>query len=157
MIDLIGTLRRIRYAIAAMRGGAETLESLDDELDAILDVAKEPSTTVLTAPATEDVLFDRTGVVPFFIAGVWLGLENMVAVDSIRFRAYADWDDASIADRISDDVLWTFTNAQDPKWVYMPLNIYVTYEFKVTGEERVQGAGGAKTVYCVVDTGVRGT
>lgn len=142
------------YAAIAMRGGTETLESIDDELDAMLDMAKEPSTNTLTGYGTEDPLFDRTGVVPFFIAGVWLGLENMVAGDTIRFRAYADWDDASIADQVSEDRVWTFSGAQSPKWVYMPLNIYVTYEFKVTGETIT---GTNREVYCVVDTGVRGS
>lgn len=152
--DQVMIIHPALYEILTIRGGAETLESLDDELDAILDVAKEPDTTTLTGFGTEDVLFDRTGVVPFFIAGVWLGLENMAAGDVIRFRAYADWDDASIADLISDDEVWTFGQAQTPKWVYMPLNIYVTYEFKVTGETL---DGTDREVYCVVDTGVRGT
>jgi len=146
----------VPYAIEAMRGGTETLESLDDELDAIPDMAKVPDTRTISIIGTEETItaLGVTGDVPFYVAGIWLGMENMAAGDVVRWRVFVDWDDASIADQLTDDEVWTFGQVQPQKWTYMPLNFWVTYEIVV---KVTQLDGTAKVFHCVLDTGQRGS
>ncbi|MBA7693772.1 hypothetical protein ES703_102361 [subsurface metagenome] len=139
-----------------MRGGTETLESIDDELDAMMDMAKVTDTRTPSVIGTEETItaLGVTGAVPFFVSGIWLGMENMAAGDAVRWRVFVDWDDASIADQLTDDEVWTFGGVQGQKWTYMPLNFWVTYEIAV---KVTQLDGTAKVLHCVLDTGQRGS
>lgn len=152
----LGAIRNLLvHATYGLQALYNYLVAIRDRIDAVsLVPARTASTTTLSGFGTEDVLYNKTDTNPFFVPGVWLGLENMAAGDVIRFRAYRDWDDASILDVISDDELWTFGGAQTPKWVYKPLNIYCTYEFKVTGETL---AGTDREVYCEIYDAQRGS
>jgi len=149
-------LQALDEHLEAVQGGSETLESLDDELDAMIDMAKTPDTTTITAIGTEETLtaLTTTNTNPMFIAGVWLGLENLAAGDMVKFRIYADWDDASIADVISADDVWVFGGVQTPKWAYIPINRWITYEIRVAVN---QYAGTARAFNTVLDIGQRGS
>ncbi len=142
-----------------LRGGVEGVAEIHEKLDAELDMAKEDATVTLAVIDTETLLFERLGTVPFFIAGVWINMENMAAGDLVLFRMYVDWDDAGISrgatssELISNDDVMTFGGVQLPKMVYFPLNIYVTYEFELTV---LQYDGTARNFQATIDTGVRG-
>lgn len=152
------SLEAIRDFLVALQGGTETLESLDNELDAMIDMAKV-STSLLCVVGTEHTLtaLGLTNTTPMFISGIWLGMENALAGDVFRWRVFADWDDASIADQITDDEIWTFSGLKGGSpsgWVYMPLGFWVTYEIAV---KVTQLDGTARTVYAVLDSGARGS
>ncbi len=153
---LMGYVKQLVTKLIAVQGGTETLESLDDELDAMIDMAKTPDTRTISVINTEETItaFTTTNTNPMYIAGVWLGMENMAAGDVVRWRVFADWDDASIADQITDDNVWTFGGVQTPKWQYMPLGIWVTYEIRV---KVTQTDGTARELYSVLDIGQRGS
>lgn len=142
------------YEPIAMRGGAQTIQDVVDNQQAMLDYAKNIDTSTLTGAGTEDSIYDKTSTTPFHVVGIWLGLHNMVAGDVIRFRGYMDFDDASIADKFTDDEVWTFGGAQAKKWVYVRLDVLVTYELKFTAE---QLDGTAREIYTIVDDGARGS
>lgn len=140
------------YEILTIRGGAYTIQDLMDEHAANFDYAKNLDTT--TMDGTEQAVYDNTSTVPFHVHGVWLGLENMTAGDFIQFKLYMDYDDASIADKVSEDTEWGFGGAQDPKWTYRKLDMLVTYEFKITAK---QVGGTNREIYTIVDDGARGS
>jgi len=62
MIDLIDAIRDL-VRNAARSGGAETLESLDDELDAMLDLAGGDALTLLMTGA-EQTLYEYPAAAP---------------------------------------------------------------------------------------------
>ena len=140
------------------RGGTRTLESMGMDQDAIPDVAKIPTSQACTV-TTEHTLTDLgiTATLPFWVEGIWLGMENMESDDVVRWRVFADWDDASIADAITDDEVWTFAGTyggNGSKWTYKPLGFWVTYEIAV---KVTQLDGSSITVYAVLDTAKRGS
>jgi len=146
----------VPYAIDAMRGGPESIQTIRDDQQAIPDMAKVPDTRTPSVIGTEETItaLGLTGDVPFYVAGIWLGMENMAAGDVVRWRVFVDWDGASIADQLTDDEIWTFGGVQPQKWAYMPLGFWVTYEIAV---KVTQLDGTAKELYCVLDTGQRGS
>ena len=152
------SLKALYDFLVALQAGTETLQTVMDELTAMIDMAKVP-TSQLCVVGTEHTLTDLTltNTTPMFIAGIWLGMENALAGDVFRWRVFADWDDASIADQITDDEIWTFSGLKGGSpsgWVYMPLGFWVTYELQV---KVTQLDGTARTVHAVLDSGARGS
>ncbi len=149
-------IQAIDEHMEAIQGGLETLESLDDELDAMIDMAKTPDTRTISTINVEETIsaFTTTNTNPMYIAGIWLGMANLAANEVVRWRVFADWDDASIADQITDDEIWTYGGVQSPAWKYRILGIWVTYEIQV---KITQLAGTQREFYSVLDIGQRGS
>lgn len=154
LADIVKLVPPEVYQTLVTPGGAVTIKDIEDNQAAMLDYAKNVDTSTMTGTGTEDTIYDKTSTTPFHAVGIWLGLHNMAAGDVIRFRGFMDFDDASIADQFTNDDVWTFGGAQQQSWVYMPLNILVTYELKFTAEQR---DGTNREIYTIVDDGARGS
>ncbi|MBA7662299.1 hypothetical protein ES703_70327 [subsurface metagenome] len=109
--DRVQLIHPLLYEPKAMRGGAETLESLDDELDAVLDVARGTSGAV-TVDGGEDNLYDESNANEFVLLQLVVDLHNMAEGDSITFKIYTTEDGTER--KISADETNTFTGVQDP-------------------------------------------
>jgi len=166
-------LQRIYWAIGGMRGGAESLESIDDELDAMLDMAGGNALTLLMTGA-EQTLYEypaaanMPGVHPFFFAGLkidWTGLnfgggENT----SIKFYELVDGVGAANLRLISTEVFLAAA-LPSPVVTYHPRNAntdiqptpgYYRQGVRITAQQAAIGAGWNTLTYCRIDA-VRGT
>lgn len=158
MIDLIGAIRDLVMNVARS-GGAETLESLDDELDAIIDIARSPQSgsTLLTGPANEDILYEESDTHPWYFDGAWVDLGNEAADDTVRFRLYVKEESGGAYIRVSDDAVFTYAGVQDPQKVRVAGGWYNQYGVKLTCEHTVVGVGGAIIVKAEIFDGKRGS
>jgi len=173
MIDWRGRLRAIRDAIAAMRGGAETLESLDDELDAMLDLAGGDALT-LVMDGNEQILYeypaaaDMPGSHPFFFAGLkidWTGL-NFGAGENTSIRFYELVDGVGVANlRLISTEVFLAAALPTPVVTYHPRNAntdiqptpgYYRQGVRITAQQAIAGGGWNTLSYSRID-GVRGT
>lgn len=101
--------------LQAIRGGAESLESLDDELDAQLDLARSPDSATTTTTGAEQNIYDEDGGGrPFQFCGGFIDLTALQAGDTLRIRIYAQITAAGGYIRMSDDVVNTYSGVQDP-------------------------------------------
>lgn len=80
----------IFWLLQSIRGGAESLESLDDELDAMLDLARSPQSGTTTTDGTEQFIYDEVDphLHPWHYAGSTIDLSNMGAGNTIIIRIY---------------------------------------------------------------------
>jgi len=126
------------------RGGVETLESIDDELDAVLDVARGKYTKTMTGG--EDDLYGESSDVEFCLLEFRVDLHNMAEGDTIVFRVYTTEDGTER--KISDDAANTFTGAQDPARVEIVGSgnqVWGREDISVTAE---QTAGTNQEIIC---------
>jgi len=161
-------LQRIYWAVEALRGGAESLESIDDELDAMLDMAGgDPLTLLMTGavqtlyqyPAAPPAAF------PFFFAGLkidWTGLnfgggENT----SIFFEEMVN----GVNWRTISTEVFLAAALPVPVVTYHPRNAntdiqptpgYYRQGVRITAQQAAIGAGWNTLTYCRIDA-VRGT
>ncbi len=88
--DQVQIIHPMLYEILTIRGGAETLESLDDELDAMLDLGDGDPLTLLM-DGTEQTLYETTGSAFIYqFLGLWIdwtGL-NAGALEDTAIRFY---------------------------------------------------------------------
>lgn len=164
MIDWIGTLREIRDAIAAMRGGAETLESLDDELDAILDLAGGDSETLVMTGAEQELYIDEVGTRLYLFAGIhidWTGL-NAGGGENTTIKGYrkygALWrkfyEETFLAAAVPDPPVTPVP--RDINTQCVPTPIYYKQGIKITAQQAAMG-GGWNTLTWDKITGAPGT
>ncbi|KKL73763.1 hypothetical protein LCGC14_2071620, partial [marine sediment metagenome] len=95
--DQVMIIHPMLYEILTIRGGAETLESLDDELDAMLDLGGGDVQTLLM-DGNEQTLYETTGSAFIFaFLGLWIdwtGL-NAGALEDTSIRFYLKVDGAN--------------------------------------------------------------
>ncbi len=88
--DIVMLVHPMLYEILTIRGGAETLESLDDELDAMLDLG-EGDVETLVMDGNEQTLYETTGSAFIYaFLGLWIdwtGL-NFGAGENTSIRFY---------------------------------------------------------------------
>ena len=159
-IDVIGQLKRIFNELLGMRGGAETLESLDDELDALLDLGEGDPQTLLM-DGSEQTLYETTGSA--FIYEIyslkidWTGL-NFGAGEDTTIRVYEKIDGTNYR------LIYTevFLAAALPVPIRTPhprntntdtvLPPTVTkQDYKVTAEQAAIGGGWNTLTFTVID------
>lgn len=124
--------------LQSIRGGAESLESLDDELDAMLDLARSPDSGTTLVTNAEDTLYEENAANPFEFGGGFIDLGNMLAGDTIRIRVYAIIAAGGLYRQMSDDVVNTYAGVQSPRLKRID-GFYNQYGVKVTAE-RTAGA-----------------
>jgi len=164
----------VPYQIDRVQGGAETLESLDDELDAILDLAGGDALTLDLTGGAELTLYeypaaaDMPGTIPFYFAGLkidWTGLffgagENT----SIRFYELVDGVGAANLRLISTEV-FLVAALPVPVVTFHPRNAntdiqptpgYYRQGIRITAQQAAVGGGWNTLTYCRIDA-VRGS
>jgi len=170
MIDLIGAIRDLVQNVARA-GGANTLESIDDELDAMLDLAGGEALTLLM-DGNEQILYeypaaaDMPGAHPFFFAGIkidWTGLNFGAAEDtSIRFYELVDGVGAANLRLISTEV-FLVAALPVPVVTYHPRNAntdiqptpgYYRQGVRITAQQGAVGGGFNTLSFSRID-GVR--
>jgi len=171
--DQVMLIHPMLYEILTIRGGAETLESLDDELDAMLDLAGGDALTLLMTGA-EQTLYeypaaaDMPGAHPFFFAGLkidWTGLnfgggENT----SIRFYELVDGVGAANLRLISTEVFLVAAlpvpavtlHPRNANTDIQPTPGYYRQGIRITAQQALVGGGWNTLTYSRID-GVRGT
>jgi len=173
MIDLIGAIRDL-VANVARAGGAETLESLDDELDAMLDMAGGDALTLDLTGGAELTLYeypaaaDMPGSHPFLFAGLkidWTGLFFGGGEDtSIRFYELVDGVGAANLRLISTEV-FLVAALPVPVVTYHPRNAntdiqptpgYYRQGIRITAQQALVGGGWNTISYARIDA-ARGT
>jgi len=161
-------LQRLHWAIEAMRGGAETLESLDDELDAMLDLAGGDALTLLMTGA-EQTLYQHPATppaaFPFFFAGLkidWTGL-NFAGGENTSIRFYEMVDGTNW--RLVSTEVFLAAALPVPIITYHPRNAntdiqptagYYRQGVRITAQQAAIGAGWNQLSFSRID-GVRGT
>ena len=158
--DQVLLVHPMLYEILTIRGGAETLESLSDELDAVLDLGEgDPQTLLMTG--AEQTLYETTGSA--FIYEIyslkidWTGL-NFGAGEDTTIRVYEKIDGANYREIYSE----TFLAAALPSPIVTPhprnintdvvLPTMVTkQDYKVTAEQDAIGAGWNTLAWTVID------
>ncbi len=97
---------------AATRGsGPRSLETLGEEQDADLDVARGTSGAV-SVDGGEDNVYNESNDNEFVLLELRVDLNNMAEGDTITFKVYTTED--GVERKISEDVANTFDGAQDP-------------------------------------------
>lgn len=162
--DQVMIIHPMLYEILTIRGGAETLESLDDELDAMLDLAGGDALTLLMTGA-EQVLYEETDVVPFFFAGLkidWTGL-NFGALEDTSIRFYEMVDGTNL--RLISTEVFLAAALPVPVVTYHPRNAvtdiqptpgYYRQGVRITAQQGAIGGGWNTLTYCRIDA-KRGT
>lgn len=101
----------VPYAIDAMRGGAETLESLDDELDAIVDAAEVRSIdSPVTLTNVVQYIYTNSPGRPFYFAGGFVNRASgaWATGESVTVNVEVQIDGATWIE------IWTITFAAEP-------------------------------------------
>lgn len=164
MIDLIGWIKKIYNKIVAVQGGAETLESLDDELDALLDLAHGDSETLLMMGAEQELYIDEVGTRVYLFAGInidWTGL-NAGAGENTTIKGYrkygALWrkfyEETFLAAAVPDPAVTPVPRDINTQCVPQP--IYYKQGIKITAQQAAIG-GGWNTLTFDKVTGAPGT
>ena len=160
----------IYWLLEATRGGAETLESLDDELDAMLDLAGGNALTLLMTGAEQTIYeypaaADMPGVFPFFFAGLkidWTGMA-VGAAETISIRFYEMVNGVNL--RLISTEVFLAAAVPVPALTFHPRNAvtdiqptssYYRQGVRITAQQAAIGAGWKTVTYCRTD-GVRGT
>lgn len=100
------------HAFAATRGsGPRSLETLGEEQDAELDVARGTSGAV-SVDGGEDNVYNESADTEFVLLELRVDLNNMAEGDTIVFKVYTT--EGGIERKVSEDVANTFEGAQDP-------------------------------------------
>lgn len=166
--DQVMLIHPMLYEILTIRGGAETLESLDDELDAMLDLAGGDALTLLMTGAQQTIYQEPAAppaAHPFYFAGLkidWTGLNFGAAEDtSIRFYEMVDgtnW-------RLVSTEVFLAAALPVPVITYHPRNAvtdiqptpgYFRQGVRITAQQNAVGGGWNTLSYCRIDA-VRGT
>jgi len=170
MIDIIGAIRDLVTNVARS-GGAETLESLDDELDAMLDLAGGDALTIDLTGGAELTMYeypaaaDMPGAHPFFFAGLkidWTGCFFGALEDtSIRFYEMVN----GVNLRLISTEVFLAAALPVPIVTYHPRNSntdvqptsgYYRQGVRITAQQGAIGGGWNTLTYCLIDA-VRGT
>ncbi|MFA5401807.1 MAG: hypothetical protein WC359_15250 [Dehalococcoidia bacterium] len=163
--DQVMLIHPMLYEILTIRGGAETLESLDDELDAMLDLAEEPTNSV-TCDGTTQTIYERTGEShPFYFAGGYIDFTGAnfgagedttitvdVRVDGTNYRTI--YTETFLAAALPSPVAVPFP--RDANTDVQPKGFYSKQDVKVTITQAAVGAGWNTLPYRIID-GVRGS
>lgn len=169
MIDEVGAIRDL-VANMARAGGAETLESLDDELDAMLDLAGGDAIALVMTGA-EQILYeypaaaDMPGSHPFFFAGLkidWTGC-GFGAGENTSIRFYEMVNGVNL--RLISTEVFLAAALPVPVVTYHPRNAvtdiqptsgYYRQGVRITAQQAAIGGGWNTISFCRID-GVRGT
>lgn len=145
----------ISNLIAALRGGAETVQSIRDDQQTMLDVARSPQSGTTTMTGAELTLYEQTDVNPFVFLGGFVDLFNMAGGDTIVIKVYVKLKSGGTYRQLSLDTVNTYSGAQTPpvKFINGPGEIYNMYGFKVTC---TQSAGVNRDVDHSWYDGIRG-
>ncbi len=127
-------IQRLLDALDALQGGAETLESIDDELDAMLDLARSAQSGTTTTDGNEQTLYEETGDPhPFDFGGGSIDMTALTATETLRIRVYRKKKSGGNYIKKSNDTVNTYTGAQDPADKDYD-RFYNTYGVKITME-----------------------
>ena len=158
----------IYWALQSMRGGTESLETIDDELDAMLDLAGGDALTLLMTGAEQTLYQEPTtppAAFPFFFSGLkidWTGL-NFGAGENTSIRFYEMVDDTNW--RLVSTEVFLAAALPVPVITYHPRNAvtdiqptpgYYRQGVRITAQQAAIGGGWNTLSYCRID-GVRGT
>lgn len=152
--------------LLSIRGGGESLESLDDELDAILDLARSPQSGTLLMTGAEQQLYLETATVPFEFHGGyidWTGL-NAGAGEDTTIRVYVRlvpggalrliYAETFLAAAVPNPPAVPFP--RDVNTQVVPGRLFNVYGVQVTAEQAAVGAGWNTLTYEIFDA-KRGT
>ncbi|MCK5235925.1 MAG: hypothetical protein KAR06_02980 [Deltaproteobacteria bacterium] len=163
--DQVMLIHPMLYEILTIRGGAETLESLDDELDAMLDLG-DGDVLTLVMDGTEQVLYETTGSAFIYaFLGLWIdwtGLNAGALEDtSIRFYLRVDGTNYRL---ISTEVFLAAAvpvpavtmHPRNANTDVVPAQQYFKQDLRITAQQGAIGAGWNTLTYNMIDA-KRGT
>jgi hypothetical protein len=140
------------YETMTIRGGGETIQSVRDDQNAMLDIARSPqSASTLMIIPTEVTLYEESDTNPFAFLGGFIDLSVLAAGDTVLIRVYVKIKSGGIYRRLSDDVVNGYSGVQTVplKHINGPGDVYNFYGIKITA---TQSAGTARVVdHCWYD------
>ncbi len=163
--DEILIISSMLYEILTIRGGAETLESLDDELDAVLDLGGGDVETLLM-DGTEQTLYETTGSAFIYqLLGLWIdwtGL-NAGALEDTSIRFYLKVDGTNYR-LISTEVFLVAAlpapvitmHPRNATTDVVPAQQYFKQDLRITAQQAAIGGGWNTLTYNMIDA-KRGT
>ncbi len=163
--DEVLIISPILYEILSIRGGAETLESLDDELDAMLDLARRPPSGDTVMDGNELELYEPADIRPFIFGGGyidWTGL-NAGAGEDTTIRAYAIIESGGVYRLFYNEVFLAAAvpvpiltpHPRDINTQCVPRIMHNVYGIKITAQQALVG-GGWNTLACEWFDALRG-
>jgi len=153
----------VPYQIDRLQGGAETLESLDDELDAFLDLGGGDSETLAMTGAVQELFKEEAGTSIRLFAGMhidWTGLnagggENTTIIVERKYGALwrKIYEETFLAAAVPDPAVTPVP--RDINTQCVPTPIYYKQGIRVTAQQALVG-GGWNTLTWDQITGARG-
>jgi len=146
---IINTISAVLAKLIAVQGGTETLESLDDELDAILDLAGGNSETLAMTGAEQELYKEEAGTTIRLFSGLyidWTGLSAGAGEDTTikAYRKYgANWrkfyEESFLAVAVPDPPVTPVP--RDINTQCVPTPIYYKQGIKITAQQAAEGGG----------------
>ncbi len=163
--DIVWLVHPLLYEILTIRGGAETLESLDDELDAILDLGGGDVETLLM-DGTEQTLYETTGSSFIYeLLGLWIDWTGLNAganedteikfylkVDGTNYRLISTETFLAIAVPVPAVTM----HPRNANTDVVPAKQHFKQDIKITAEQLAEGGGWNILTYNRIDA-KRGT
>ncbi len=163
--DQVQIIHPMLYEILTIRGGPETLESLDAELDAMLDLG-DGDVLTLVMDGTEQTLYETTGSAFIYeFLGLWIdwtGL-NAGALEDTSIRFYLKVDGANY--RLVSTEVFLAAAVPVPAVTMHPRNAttdvvpatqYFKQDLRITAQQGAIGGGWNTLTYNMIDA-KRGT
>lgn len=149
--DQVMMIHPMLFEILTIRGGAETLESLDDELDAVLDLARNPDSGSTVMDGTEQTLYEESDTVPWEFHGGyldWTGA-NFGAGEDTTVKVYIKVVSGGTYRLIYSEVFLAAAlpaqvctpHPRDVNTQVVPGRLMNVYGVKVTAQQAAIGAG----------------
>lgn len=96
-----------------IQGGTESLETLDDELDAILDLARSPMSATTTTTGAVQTLYEQTiSTFPWYFAGGSIDLTNLAGGNTLVIKIYEKIKAGGNYRQKSDNTVNTYVGVQ---------------------------------------------
>jgi hypothetical protein len=140
--------------LQSIRGGAESIQTLVDGQQAMLDLARDPqsgSYSPVAGGAAMDLYID-TDTSPYIFHKAYINMVNMQAADTLILRFWIKNVTGGAYTQISDDAVYTYAGVQVPAMKKLDLDIYNMYGIEITG----QMTGTTRALECEYWTSKRG-
>ena len=138
----------------SIRGGAESVQSLKDDMQSMLDLARDPqsgSYSPVGGGAAMDLYID-TDTSPFILHKAYINLVNMTATETLILRFWIKNVTGGAYTQISDDTLYTFVGVQVPAMRAFDIDLFNMYGIEITG----QMVGTTRALECSYYSSKRG-
>jgi hypothetical protein len=132
--------QKIWESIKATRGGGETIQSIRDDQNAMLDLARSaqsgsytPVTGVFPLFGADLTLYEELDTSPFYLANWNIDLTTLLAGEQLQLKIWLKTESGGAYTKCSLDAAWLYTGVADPLIRIFTEPIFNMYSIKITG------------------------